>query len=471
MGPKNISTPLQQLAQLEQALVAQPNNIRLIKTLAELQRRMQRWSDAAANFRRAIELRPDDIDSLNRLGLVFRAQRRFDDAERCYRRAITIEPRFVDAHYNLGALWIDEGDPSAGEKHLRDALALKPNFAGAHRTLAKLITHRTHDDDIKNMERLYATDGLADEDRMHLCYGLGKSLEDIGEYAKSFRYLEEANRLMRSQWPYDLDAELAMLDRCIDFFDQALIDNTARIGIEDDAPVFITGMPRSGTSLIEQILASHPSVFGAGELDTLPNLRFQLEVATGTPFPECVTAAPPHALTEMATRYLGALASECAGFEYITDKLPHNFLHIGLISIILPQAKIIHCVRDPMDTCFSLYKSYFPGGGQGYSNNLTDLGTYYRKYTKLMAHWQRQLPGRIYFIRYEDVVSNAEAEIRNLLDHCGVQFDPRCLDFHKTERSIRTNSSIQVRQPLYGDSVRRWKHYERYLHPLEESLR
>jgi Sulfotransferase family len=310
------------------------------------------------------------------------------------------------------------------------------------------------------------------EGRIHLHFALAKAYEDVDRAECAFQQLLAGNRLKRQQIGYDEAATLAMLDRVQERFTPDLIKAHEGYGEPSRVPVFIVGMPRSGTTLIEQILASHPLMFGAGELRLFDEIRTGIlnVLPQSAALPEMVANMTGEQVRTVGARYLAALQQFAPDAARITDKMPSNFLFAGLIHLALPNAIIIHAVRDPIDTCVSCFAKHFVKG-HPYTYDLAELGRYYRHYQALMAHWHRVLPaGRILDVRYEDVVADLEGAARRIVDHCGLAWDPDCLAFHQTERPVRTASATQVRQPIYCNSVGRWRRYAALLPPLLAEL-
>jgi len=302
-----------------------------------------------------------------------------------------------------------------------------------------------------------------------LAFSLGKVFEDLERYDESFTYYEQANRLHRSLYHFSINQEAAYFETYRNAFTSDWFTDTTKHAIEDATPIFVLGMPRSGTSLVEQILASHSNVFGAGEVYHSSVFDGQVAKATGRPFPQSISSVPAEVLAQSARIYVDNLRADADQSTRITDKLPHNFLRVGLLTAVMPKAKIIHCVRDPMDTCLSIFTHFF-SSAHGYASDLKELGLYYRLYEQLMLDWDVRFPGCMYRISYEDLVANHECEIKQLLEYCGLQFEPECLRFHETMRAVNTPSAVQVRQPLYQRAVSRWKRYETYLQPLRMAL-
>jgi tetratricopeptide (TPR) repeat protein len=313
---------------------------------------------------------------------------------------------------------------------------------------------------------------LSVRDRIELHFALAKAYEDLERFEDSFRQLLAGNTLKRQQVSYNEAAALRMLDRIRDVFTPQLFESRQQVGEPSGVPVFIIGMPRSGTTLLEQILASHAQVFGGGELtyfaDCLASLGAMKNAAPASPEP--ALSIPDNAIRKLGESYLVRVKRLAPHATRVVDKLPSNFLYAGLIHLALPNAAIIHTQRDPADTCLSCFSKLFTIG-QDYSYDLAELGRYYRGYQALMEHWHQVLPpGRILDVRYEDLVTDPERQARRVVAHCGLDWDPHCLAFHRTERPVRTASAAQVREPIYRSAVGRWRAYEAYLDPLLTEL-
>jgi hypothetical protein len=302
-----------------------------------------------------------------------------------------------------------------------------------------------------------------------LHFALGRTAGKAGADAAAFGHFAAGNRLKRATLDYDGAATGDNFARAAAAFDAAFFARHQGAGDASALPIVIVGMPRSGTTLVEQILASHPEVHGAGELPELGALATALAARTGGRYPECASAADAAAWGELGADYAAALAALAPDKARVCDKLPGNFSRLGLLRAMAPNAAIIHCRRDPLDTCYSCYSQLF-AEGQPFAYEQTELGLYYREYEALMAHWHAVLPGRILEVRYEDVVGDLEGQARRLLEHCGLEWDPRCLEFHTTRRTVRTASLVQVRQPIYSSSIGRWRRHEKELAPLIEAL-
>ena len=321
------------------------------------------------------------------------------------------------------------------------------------------------------MERLVGEPDVATGDAIQLFFALGGVYEKKGVVDKAFDHIVNGNRLKRGTLSYDIAATRDHFDRLIETFDGALFARHGTAGDASARPIFILGMPRSGTTLVEQILASHPAVHGAGELHDLGAIAAALPARTGAsqPYPACVRGAGAGLWAELGKDYVDAVSRRAPGKRRVCDKMPDNFLRIGLIHLMLPNAAIIHCRRDAMDICYSCFSLLFTEG-QSFTYDLTELGLYYREYDRLMRHWQAVLPGRILDVRYEDVVADLEGSARRFVAHCGLEWDGRSLDFHNTKRVVRTASLTQVRQTIYASSIGRWRRHEGRLGPLIHAL-
>jgi hypothetical protein len=289
-------------------------------------------------------------------------------------------------------------------------------------------------------------------------------------YEKAFYYLKEGNTLKRKTFEYSAEETKAEFEQIKSTFTKTFILNNSKFGNPDNTPIFILGMPRSGTSLVEQILVSHPDVYGAGELYYLRQIISQLAKADSVnQICENISKSGEEITTRLGLDYINKIRNFSAATKFITDKMPHNFLWIGAIISALPNAKIISCTRDPMDNCLSIYKNNF-AKGQKYAYDLQELGHYHLRYQDLMRYWHEVFPGKIYAINYEKLVDAQETETRKLLKHCGLSWDEACLSFHKTSRAVTTASAVQVRKPIYKESVQLWKKYEKQLQPLSKLL-
>jgi hypothetical protein len=355
---------------------------------------------------------------------------------------------------------------------------LDPANSMALASLSKLAAaghYQPSDADRRTMEQLVARPDLPAEDRCRLHFALAWILDRPGSYDPAFAHVRRANELRREiercrGVSFDLDAHRRLVDRLIAVFTPAYFERVRSFGSDSELPVFIVGMLRSGTSLVEQILASHPEVHGAGELNDIERMIQSLpERLAKEGYPECLARLDTGTARTLADQHLDKLRQLGGAAARVIDKLPFNFLHLGLIATLLPRSRIIHCRRDARDTCLSCYFQNF-ADPHPFALDLGLLGRYYREYERLMAHWARVLPLAVFELHYEELTANQEAISRELVAFCGLEWDERCLRFHESNRVVRTASTLQVRQPMYQSSVGRWKHFEAYLVPLLDAL-
>jgi hypothetical protein len=393
------------------------------------------------------------------------------------RRAAELWPDNADPMINLANALQERGDTAAAREISARLLARHPTAADAWAIHAGLKSFAAGDADLERMEALLAR--LADdhqagpEQQIILAFALGKAWMDVGDAERAFIHLERANRLKRATFDYDVRADARRLAAIPDGV-QALRQLASGPGHPSDLPVFVVGMPRSGTTLVEQILASHPRMSGAGELTAFHEATAQVLAEAGLAGARGgrirVDAASRIDPAKLGRAYLGRVAPLAAGKARLVDKMPGNFENLGLISLALPNARIVHCRRDPLDTCLSCFATRFVAG-QPFAYDLVELGQHYRAYAALMDHWRRVLPGeRFLEVRYEDVLADLEGQARRLVAFCGLDWDAACLRFHESRRPVRTASVNQVRQPLYRSSQGRWRAYERHLQPLIAAL-
>jgi len=355
----------------------------------------------------------------------------------------------------------------------RAAYTARPGLGDAWWSLANMKTFRFDDEEMRRMQALVDSGELTRLDEYHLCFALGKAHEDREDFERSFEYYARGNRLKKEELRYDADRMQADFERQKRFFTAERADSLRGLGVDDDDPIFIVGLPRAGSTLVEQILASHSRVDGTLELPnilaTAHRLNGRLKRGQEPRYPGVLAGLAPERFEEMGRQYLDETRVHRKDAPYFTDKMPNNFRHIGLILSILPNARIIDARRSPMACCFSGYKQLF-AEGQEFTYSLEDIGRYYAGYVDLMAHWKALYPASILQVNYEDVVDDLEPQVRRMLDFLDLDFEPACVEFHRTRRSVRTASSEQVRQPIYRSGVEQWRHFESWLEDLERAL-
>jgi len=405
-------------------------------------------------FEAALQQKPDFTEALDNKGLALYHLGQHTDATAAFDAALRIDPDYAPAHAHLGTSLNDMGQHTQAREHYETALSLRADMAETHHMLARIKDFTPDDPQIPAMQDLLNQPHLKPVQRMHLGYALGKAMDDTGDYDAAFSHLANANALRKSTLPYDPADDERLFTRLKTSFAQAPACPAPTLG-RPPKPIFIVGMPRSGTSLVEQILASHSQVHGAGELGLLEDAIRQSGWTGGLP-----TDAD---LTKIAHSYRTGLTALDQNAPYITDKLPLNFRWLGFIAHAMPEAQIVHVKRDPRATCWSIYKHYFATSGSRYGYDLQDLVGYYRRYVGLMTYWQNQLPGRIIQLDYDALTQDPASKTRALLGNIGLPWQDQCLRPQETERRVATASAHQVRQEIYTGSSEQWRAYEKYL--------
>ncbi len=446
------------LARLDALLARTPDSAAALSARTYALLRLDRFDDVIASAERGLAQRPGDGALLEALGCALRAKGRFDEAFAAFDRALEAghDPAGVLV-LKAGGL-LETGDFEAARAALERALELAPHNANAWLTLAELRAFAPDDPALARMETLLASSPAlrADEPRTMLHFALGKAYHKAGDAVNAFRHFRAGNARKRATFTYDVADDERFARERIAHFTPAAMERLAGAGDASRAPIFVLGMPRSGTSLVEQILASHPDVHGAGEL---------------TLFDRAIDEVGGEDVTALGARYLALVDEIAPGGKRVVDKLPSNFRHVPLIRLALPRATIVHCVRDPLDTCFSAYTTLFTGR-QDWSFDLTEAGRYYRSYAALMEHWHALLgPDAMLDVRYEDLIAGVDAGARRLLAFCGLTWNDAVLRYYESSRPVRTASYRQVRQPIYTSSIGSAQRYRAQLQPLIDALR
>jgi len=426
-------------------------------------------ADSQVNLERAVALRPDNAKARVTLGMLYADAGKLDLALKEIKHGLRLDPDNPKTYARMGMLRQIRGEMDAAVAYYRRMIELAPNDATAYRSLTFLQKQTEYNDDIKWMEDAFGAADCSNQDRILLGFALGKVFDDLGLYDKAFDYIHTANQLQRQSSTYSMEEQKALFERHKQGLNHEFMSHCKDHVIIDNTPIFVLGMPRSGTSLVEQILASHPLVFGGGEVEHTRCFADAVENFTGKPFPLGIGEVSPDILGKAGQFYLQQIKLNAGQAERVIDKLPHNFLRVGVIAAVMPNAKIILCERNPLDNCLSIYQQKFVRA-HGYASDLAELGHYYRLYQDLADWWEEILPGHIYRLSYEQLVRETESQVRKLLEYCELPFHENCLSFHRTRRQVKTPSAVQVRQPVYQDSISRWKNYEKHLAPLQEAL-
>lgn len=485
-----------------------PTDIAAIRMLAEVAARLGRHADAEALLTRCLELAPSFTAARHNLASILHRQGKASQALAHadqvlaqdpsnpgyrnmkaailgqvgeYAKAIDIYREVLAEYPGQPKAWMSFGHSlkSAGQTAesiaaYRRSTELEPKFGEAWWSLANLKTFRFEPADLATMRAQLDRPDLTEADRFHFHFAIGKALEDAGEWEGSFRHYAEGNRLRKQLIRYDADDNTAALRRSKTLFTKQFFDERAGFGDPRPDPIFIVGLPRSGSTLIEQILSSHSQVEGTMELPDVIGIARELggrrNRSQESKYPEILATMGAADMTALGARYLEQTrVQRKTPAPFFIDKMPNNFAHVGLIRLMLPNAKIVDARRHPLACCFSAFKQHF-ARGQHFTFDLADIGRYYRDYVELMAHFDAVLPGRVHRVLYERMVEDTGGEVRRLLDYCGLPFEEGCLRFYENERAVRTASSEQVRQPIYREGVDHWRHFEPWLGPLREAL-
>ena len=460
----DIGQSVQAIRSFKKALTINPDFAEAYCNLGETFSRLGRARDAAASFIKALDIRPNLAEAHHNLGLALRSLGQIREALQCFANALKLNASFAAAHSNYGAAVNDLGNRDEAISSIRRALEIDPELAEAHRFLSTLTTYSDGDPQLHQMLQLIQKNDLGDRDRAQLCFALGKAFDDIGDPERAFSFFREGNRLRDAELGYDPSATETAFARHRQSFDGTLPSVETSRGDNDEfpVPVFVVGMPRSGTTLVEQILASHSAVHGGGE----HNLLDDAILAAGAN----ETDIAADRLRKVRESYLAGIAVHGPSAEYVTDKMPLNFLWIGYIAASMPEAKIVNVTRDARATCWSIYRHYFADRRSGFTNNLQNITAYYRQYVDLMSFWNRRYPDRIYDLSYETLTEHQRDETVKLLNYVGLDWQEDCLTFHENERAVETASVTQVRRPMYQGSSDDWRRYETFVAPMVDAL-
>jgi len=464
-----LKRPADALRFYEAALLIKPDFAVALSNRAQTLIELKRPDSALASVDRALALNPDYPDAHSVRGNALLDLERHVEAVASYDRAISLDPNNPLPHNNRGITLVQQGRIEEGNAAIETAIRLSPQCGKSYYNLAQSKQFVANEPILSAMEELTRKSSSLDAEALiNLHFALGKALADVGDYERSFHHLSVGNAGKRSDSPYDEAAALDILARTRATHMAETIDRSGHEGDPSELPVFIIGMPRSGSTLVEQILASHPDVHGAGEISDFDKAMSRLggAVAEALVHPEAVSRISDERLSQLGANYVEGLHAVAPAASRIVNKMLGNFRFVGLIALALPGARFIHVRRDPIDTCVSCFSTLFTET-MPYAYDLGELGRYYRAYESLMEAWRILLPpGRMLEVRYEGVVADLEGQARRIVEYCGLDWDPTCLEFHRNSRTVRTASMAQVRRPLYKSSVGRWRAYERFLGPL-----
>jgi len=460
-------------AAYQKTLAAKPDHKQAYYRLGEMMIQHDKQDVAEKLFRKALEHFPDNTDFMSMLARVLNHHEDYKEEEALYQKAAKLDPDNPRSYLNLGATMLAQGKKQEAEGHYRKAIALNPAYGEVYWHLVALKRYDSLDNpDIMQMKDQLDNPDINEQDKANFCFALGKVHDNCGSYDEAFEYYSKANNIRFADAPFDIEKQKTVVNEAIATFTPEFFANFSHIVSDSEQPVFIVSMPRSGSSLIEQILASHPDVMGAGELNAMRDITHDMTNLPGVEgtFPTYAPTISEEILQAAAKRYTNFLTR---GIDErtprITDKMPYNYMLLGIIAMIFPNARIIHSLRNPLDTCLSCYFQNFSGGNE-HTNDIVVLGQYYAEYQRMMEHWKQVLPVEMIEIEYEELLTEPEDKMKELIDFLGLSWNDACLDFHNNKRTVRTASAWQVRQPIYKSSMERWRHYEAHLKPLKEAL-
>lgn len=450
-------------ANYKQAININPGFADAYNNLGNLYGELGILEEAETNLKQAIILNPNSANAYQNLGNILGEQAKFEEAEVNFKRAIALKPDFASAYCNLGILLQSLGRSKEAEEHFEQATILQPDFAEAHRHLSSIKKFDAFDRRYTKIKELYLDKSISEEQRCNINFALAKAHEDLEEFDQAYAHYNEGNSLRKKLLGYNPIQDIELFEM-IKAHHQEIKENSIKLDdlSSDIIPIFIVGMPRSGTTLIEQIISSHWQITGAGELPFL-NLLGQ-DIATGF-FKACNDD-----LIQFRNNYLTRLKNLSNGNSIVTDKMPHNFRYVGLLCAAFPEAKIVHVKREPAAVCWGNYKQYFTSKNLKYSNDLNDIVNYYKLYSELMHFWESSVGHRIYEINYDRLTVNQESEIRQLIDHLGLDWDKKCLSPQRNNRRVATSSNVQVREEIYQGSSRQWEKYKPFLNGAFDEL-
>ena len=441
----------------ERGLKVNPKNIDnalIYNNLGSIYLYRESYLEAERCFKKSIDINKKNSEAMNNLGNLFLKQNKYKDGIDSYKKALGMNSNFLPSHYNLGILYKSIGNFTEAQYHLEAAIKIKKDFYTAHRSLSEIVKYNQENTHLRFLEEIYKDVDVKKEKKTEIIFALGKAFNDKSDFNKAFSYYKEANDLRKKQVSFPKDEISEEFDNIKKIFNKNFV-NKMNIKNNNSSVIFILGMPRSGTTLVEQILSSHSDVFGGDELNMFPDL-----IEKNFSKLSDITESSSEHLIQVFTEYLNFLKKISNNSKIITDKLPINFKWIGLIRSIYPNCKIIHCKRNSRDVCFSIFKNYFANKKLNFAYNLDDIVFFYNLYSDLMKHWEKEFPGFVTNIIYEELVKNPVSEIKKLVKSCDLEWDSRCLKFYENTKPIKTASSTQARSKIYSQSINSWKNYE-----------
>ena len=447
----------------KKAISFKPDLFQAYYNLGIVSKNNYKLEEAEKYYRQAVHLNPNFAEACNNLGTVLDNLSKLDEAEIYYKKAIALKPDFAEAYNNLGTNLEQQGKLNEAQTMYEKAILINPGLTNAHRQLSLIKKFDNYDEHFQQMQKIYLDKNISSEQRCHINFALAKIYEDLENFKKSYQHFSEGNKIKKELLKYNIKNDIELFNQ-IKLNFQKIEQNTPKIFKNENAlkPIFIIGMPRSGTTLVEQIISSHSMVTGLGELPFV--LQFGYPVTTG------LLDSSEESLTKFRNDYLEKLESLRDKNLIITDKMPQNFLYVGLITACFPEAKILHVKRDPAAVCWANYKQWFKSENLGYSYSLEDIVEYYKLYNDLMEFWNKALKNKIYEVDYETLTINQESEIKKLIKYLELNWEESCLSPEKNERNVSTASNIQIRNKIFKGSSQKWKKYKPFLDGVLDNL-
>jgi len=461
------------LISYEKAIMIKPDYVKAYNNLGAIFQQMNNFEEALICYDKALALSPEHIIAYNNKGIVLQMLRRYDEALENYDKALELKPDYAEAYNNRGNTMVSKGDMEEAEKMFHKALELKPDFPTPLYCLTKIRKYKNVEhEDIPNIKKMLDSPAVHAGGKECLFFALGKIYDDCGHYEEAFEYYRQANIIGNKALSYNAPEVANVTNNILELLNKEFFAQPSEFAQDSELPVFIIGMPRSGTTLLTSILSNHPLIGTAGELPTMMEFTSNLSklLKSGASYPRGVKELTSDMVIKLVNEYDHLLRRDVdPHVVQIIDKFPLNFKFLGIISMLFPKAKIIHCMRDPLDTCLSNYFQRF-SQYYDYSFDLANIGHFYKEYLRLMDHWRQVLPNQMIEINYEEMVLDTEKVARKTLDFLGMEWNDRCLAPHTNPCAVETASQWQVRQPIYHQSIGRWHHYEKQLGPLKEML-
>ena len=446
----------------EKGISIRPNYAMIYNNLGTVYKAKRNYVKAENYYNKSIKLNNKLPEAQNNLGNLYIDLNKHTEAIISFKKSISINPNLYIAHYNLGILYKSIGKFDESKKYLKETIRLCPQFYNAHRAFSQINTYKANDNHINLMKKFYNKSNINNSDKMTLAFALGKAFDDIKNFGNAFKYYDKGNKLRRNSIKFSLKKENEEFLDIEKTFTKSFYNKYLKAGKEDSSPIFILGMPRSGTTLVEQIISSHPKVYGGGELNLFNDFVKNYFYKDGYFSIEYINKNNDKNFRRIGQKYIDEIKRISGKSERVTDKLPINFKWIGLIKLILPKSKIVHCARNSKDTCISIYKNFFTSTDLNYAYNFEELVNFYKLYESLMEFWKKNLPGFITEIKYEDLIKNPKIEIPKLIKDCNLSWNENCLKFYNNKRAIKTASDTQVRNKIYTSSINSWKNYNQY---------